>query len=127
MASPMSSIDDNTMGDEISITKQTRTVTLSTKEKYTPKNIQLTLNVRSAEGTLGGDATEGAATAKIEAVSYSGTGKTNLTTSTSTPSGTAGVNYWQIKATATGTAGGYTPKYTISTSGWINSTVNGTK
>lgn len=128
MASPMSSIDDNTMGDEINITKQSgTTVTLTTKQKYAPKNIQLTLNVRSAEGTLGGDATEGAATAKIESVSYSGTGKTNLTTSTSAPSGTAGVNYWQIKATATGTAGGYTPKYTISTSGWINSTVNGTK
>jgi len=32
MASPMSSIDDNTMGDEINITKQSgTTVTLTTK------------------------------------------------------------------------------------------------
>lgn len=48
MASPLTSIDTNTMGDSITLTKQSNTIlTLSTKEKYTPKNIQLTLGVQS--------------------------------------------------------------------------------
>lgn len=53
MASPLTSIDDNTMGDSITLTKQNNTIiTLSTKEKYTPKNIQLTLDVQSGSAKV---------------------------------------------------------------------------
>lgn len=78
-------------------------------------------------GSIGGSASSGSTTAAIAAVSYSGTGTSNLSYTTTAPSsGTAGQDYWQIKATATGTAGSYTPSYTVELGGWIGSTVTGT-
>ena len=74
--------------------------------------------ITSASGSIGGSASAGKATAAISNVDSIAT--------VSSPSGTAGTDYWAIKATATGTAGSYTPKYTVSTAGWIPSTVTGT-
>ena len=119
MASPLASIDNNTMGDSITLTKQNNTIlTLSTKEKYTSKNIELTLSVRGISGTLGGSASAGKATAAISNVN-------SMATITTLTGLTAGTDYWTVKATATSTAGSYTPKYTVNTSGWLNSTVSG--
>ena len=101
----------------IQITKQQNsTIRLDTQERYVDKDILLTLNVRGATGTIGGTATAGSATAAISNVNSMAT-ITNLTGKT------AGTDYWAVKATATGTAGSYTPKYTITQSGWIESTV----
>lgn len=53
MASPLTSINDNTMGDSITLNQQNDTVlTLTTKGKYTPKNIQLTLGVKSGSAKV---------------------------------------------------------------------------
>lgn len=120
MASPLTSIDDNTMGDSITINKQNNTIlNLSTKEKYVEKNIELTLGVRSITGTIGGSASAGKATAAISNVN-------SMATITTLTNLTAGTDYWAVKATATTTAGSYTPKYTVTTSGWLESTVTGT-
>lgn len=119
MASPLASINDNTMGDSITLNQQNDTIlTLTTKGKYTPKNIELTLNVRGISGTLGGSASAGKATAAISNVN-------KMETITTLTGLTAGTDYWTVKATATSTAGSYTPKYTVNTSGWLNSTVSG--
>lgn len=77
------------------------------------------VTVRSVSGSIGGSAASGSATAVI-------TNTNSINTITDLTNKTAGTDYWQIKATATGTAGSYTPKYTVSTSGWLASTVNGT-
>lgn len=76
------------------------------------------VTVRAVDGSIGGSASNGSATAVI-------TNTNNINTITNITNKTAGTDYWQIKATATGTAGSYTPKYTVSTSGWIASTVTG--
>lgn len=73
--------------------------------------------ITSCEGSIGGNASGGSATAAITNVN-------NINT-VSTPSGTAGTDYWQIKATAIGSNGSYTPKYTVTTAGWLPSTVTG--
>ena len=53
MASPLTSIDNNIMGDSITLTKESGTIlSLSTKEKYVPKNIQLTLDVQSGSAKV---------------------------------------------------------------------------
>ena len=119
MASPLTSIDDNTIGDSITLTKQNNTIlTLSTKEKYTDKNIKLDLSVRGISGSIGGSASAGKATAAISNVN-------SMATITTLTGLTAGTDYWAVKATATTTAGSYTPKYTVNTSGWLSSTVTG--
>lgn len=81
------------------------------------------VTVRPISGSIGGTAAAGAATANIAVTTYTGEGKSTLAAQTSVPSGTAGTDYWQIKATATGTDGSYTPKYTVNTSGWLASDV----
>lgn len=101
----------------IQITKQSNTVLqLSTEKKYVDKNISLTLNVRGVSGTIGGTAVAGSTTAAIN-------NENSVATIDNINGKTAGTDYWAIKATATGTAGSYTPKYTVNTAGWINSTV----
>lgn len=77
------------------------------------------VTVRAISGSIGGSAASGSATAVI-------TNTNSVNTITDLTNKTAGTDYWQIKATATGAAGSYTPKYTVSTSGWLASTVNGT-
>jgi len=74
--------------------------------------------VRMVSGSLGGSASAGKATAAITNVN-------SMVTITTLTNLTAGTDYWAIKATATGTAGSYTPNYTVNTSGWLNSTVPG--
>ena len=77
------------------------------------------VTVGAVSGSIGGSASGGSATAAIA--------NTNSIATISDISGkTAGTDYWQIKATATGSAGSYTPKYTVNTAGWIGSTVTGT-
>ena len=78
-----------------------------------------TATVRGVTGTIGGSASGGSATAAISNVN-------SMNTISDISGKTAGTDYWTVKATATGTNGTYTPKYTVSTSGWINSTVTGT-
>lgn len=77
------------------------------------------VTVGAVSGSIGGSASGGSATAAIA--------NTNSMNTITTLTGlTAGTDYWQVKATATGSAGSYTPKYTVSTAGWIASTVTGT-
>lgn len=77
-----------------------------------------TLQLDNVNGSLGGTASAGSTSAIINNIN-------NINT-TNSPTGTAGTDYWQIKATATGSNGSYTPKYTVTTAGWLGSTVNGT-
>lgn len=74
------------------------------------------VTVGAVNGTIGGTATSGSATAVI-------TNTNSVNTINDLTEKTAGTDYWQIKATATGTAGGFKPKYTVNTAGWIASTV----
>lgn len=76
------------------------------------------VTVRAVSGSIGGSAASGFATAVI-------TNTNSVNTITDLTNKTAGTDYWQIKATATGAAGSYTPKYTVNTSGWLASTVTG--
>ena len=78
-----------------------------------------TQTVDDVVGSIGGTPTAGKATAAIS--------NTNNMATIDSPSGTAGTDYWEVKATASGTAGGYTPKYTVTTPGWIAETVTGSK
>lgn len=110
--------DEFTKTFEIS-KKDNTTIRLATEGTYVDKDVLLTLNVRSVAGTIGGSATAGKATAVL-------TNTNSVATITNLSGKTAGTDYWGIKATATGTAGNYTPKYTVTTSGWLNSTVTGT-
>lgn len=92
---------------------------LSTAGSLLDRNIELDIDTVAVSGSIGGTAAAGKATAAISNV--------NSIATIASPSGTAGTDYWEIKATATGTAGGYTPKYTVSSAGWLHSTVTGTK
>lgn len=76
-----------------------------------------TKTISNVSGSIGGTATAGKATGVI-------TNMDKMTVVTS-PTGTAGVDYFRVAATATGTAGSYTPKYTVSKAGYIGSTVTG--
>ena len=93
---------------------------LSTAGSLLDRNIELDIDTVAVSGTIGGSATAGTATAVINNVN-------TLNATTTEPSGTAGSDYWEIKATATGTAGGYTPKYTVSSAGWLHDTVTGSQ
>lgn len=75
----------------------------------------------------GSTTTEGQATAAITAISYTTTGTSNLNYTTTTPvSGTAGEDYWQIKATANiTTIPQFTPSLTLTTAGWMTSAPTG--
>ena len=92
--------------------------TTSTGAGYVPANTTVG-TVGTVSGSIGGSATSGKATAAISNVH-------NMNTLASTTGRTAGTDYFTVKATATGTAGGYTPKYTVNTAGYIGSTVTGT-
>ena len=92
--------------------------TTITKGYYSSDRI-IRNSVGAVSGSIGGSATSGKATAAISNVH-------GMTTLVSTTGKTAGTDYFTVKATATGTAGGYTPKYTVNTAGYIGSTVTGT-
>ena len=82
------------------------------------------VTVGSVNASLGGSTTtDGKATAAITATTYTATGTTNLNYTTTTPaSGTAGKDYWQIKATASITTNAkFTPSLTLTTAGWMAS------
>jgi hypothetical protein len=114
------SIADGQYQSSINLTKKSGTVlSLPTSGKYVDKNINFTLGVRDISGSIGGSASAGTATAAIANTNS----MANI--ATTKPSGTAGTDYWEVKATATGTAGSYIPKYTVNTSGWLESTVTG--
>ena len=77
----------------------------------------VTANINAVSGSIGGSASAGSATAAID--------NTDSMRTVVSPSGTAGTDYFRVKATASGSAGSYTPEYTVSTAGYINSTVMG--
>lgn len=85
---------------------------------YIPKDAVVG-TVSDVVGSIGGSASAGSATAAITNVN-------SINTTTNISGKTAGTDYWQIKATATGTKGTYTPKYTVTTAGYLGETVNGT-
>ena len=78
-----------------------------------------TASVPAIDGSIGGSASSGSATAVITNVN-------SMNTISDLSGKTAGTDYWTVKATATGAKGTYTPKYTVSTAGWLASTVTGT-
>lgn len=96
----------------------TKTKNLITSGTFLDRNIGVEIITPAISGSIGGSASAGSTTASITNVD-------SISATTTTPSGTAGTDYWRIKATATGTAGFYTPKYTVTNAGWLASTVNG--
>ena len=87
------------------------------------------VTVAAVNAELGGSTTtNGKATAAITATSYTANGTVNLDCSTTTPaSGTAGIDYWQIKATASiTTTAKFTPSLTLNTAGWMGTAPTGT-
>lgn len=74
--------------------------------------------IKNVSGSICGSASGGSATAAISNVN-------SMNTIADISGKTAGTDYWAVKATATGSAGSYTPKYTVSTAGWISSDVTG--
>lgn len=97
----------------------TKTKTLNTSGTFLDRNIGVEIITPSVSGSIGGTASSGSATAAITNVN-------NIETISNISGKTAGTDYWAIKATATGGNGSYTPKYTVSTAGWLASTVTGT-
>ena len=84
--------------------------------------------VGAVNASLGGSTTtSGKASAAITAVAYTATGTTNLSCQTTAPaSGTAGQDYWQVKATASiTTTAKFTPSLTLTTAGWMASAPTG--
>lgn len=85
--------------------------------------------VGSVNASLSGSTTtDGKATAAIAATSYTASGTSNLNCQTTAPaSGTAGSDYWQIKATASiTTTPKFTPSLTLTTAGWMSTAPSGT-
>lgn len=114
--------------DSFTITKGSNNkLTLSTNDKYVKGNIEFTIGVQSASASLGGSTTTpGAVTAAIAAATYSGTGKSNLSYTTTAPSGTAGSDYWQVTATASvTTTAKFTPSLTLTQAGWLGTAPTG--
>ena len=107
------------------IATETKTATPTTAtQNITPSNGNLlskvTVNAMpTVSGSIGGTAISGSATAAINNVH-------GMNTLTSISGKTAGEDYFTVKATATGTAGSYTPKYTVTKAGYIGATVTGT-
>lgn len=95
-----------------------KTANLMTSGTFLDRNIGIKITTPSVNGSIGGTAINGSTTANITNVN-------NINTITNITGKTAGTDYWAIKATATGTSGSYTPKYTVSSAGWLASTVNG--
>ena len=103
-------------------TSLTGTVSVSgtaTAKTYAKDSSMTYVPIKTVSGSIGGTASSGSATAAITNVD-------SMNTISDISGKTAGTDYWTVKATATGGAGSYTPKYTVSTAGWIGSTVTGT-
>ena len=114
------SIVDGQYQSSINLNKKSGTIlSLPTSGKYIDKDIKFTLGAREIAGSIGGSAVAGQATAEIA--------NTNnmANTTTTKPSGIGGTDYWEVKATATGTSGSYTPKYNVTAGGWLENTVTG--
>lgn len=76
-------------------------------------------SVGAVSGSIGlSNNTSGSATAGISNTD-------SMAEISSTSGKTAGTDYFRVKATATGTAGSVTPRYTVNTAGYIGSTVTG--
>lgn len=75
--------------------------------------------VTSCVGSLTGTSSNGSATVVLDNIN-------DIEEISDISNKTAGVDYWKIKATATTTAGSYTPSYTVTTPGWVNGTISGT-
>ena len=119
-----SSISIDSEGAETAI----KTVTPSTSdqyinilgETYLPSISTIKVNaVNNVSGSIGlSNNTGGSATAAIANTD-------SMAVISSTSGKTAGTDYFRVKATATGTAGSVTPRYTVNTAGYIGSTVTG--
>lgn len=111
---------------KVSISLEEKTATPTTSaQTITPSSgkvlSKVTVNaVPPVNGSIGGTASSGSAIAAINNVN-------SMNTITDLSNKTAGTDYFTVKATAAGSAGGYTPKYTVNTGGYIGSTVTGTK
>lgn len=103
---------------DVTVIASTQTVTLPTSATYINKNLTLDLAVQSNIGSIGGTVTNGSATAVLTNVN-----SVNTLAASELTNKTAGEDYWQIKATATTGVAQYTPKYTVTTPGWIQNTV----
>ncbi len=86
---------------------------------YYPSDLYYYNGVGAISGSIGGSASAGSATAVL-------TNTNSINTIADISGKTAGTDYWTIKATATTSAGSYTPKYTVTTAGYLGSTVTGT-
>lgn len=86
---------------------------------YYPSDLYYYNGVGAISGSIGGSASAGSATAVL-------TNTNDINTINDISGKTAGTDYWTIKATATTSAGSYTPKYTVTTAGYLGSTVTGT-
>ena len=103
---------------DVTVIASTQTVTLPTSATYVNQNLTLDLAVQSNIGSIGGTATNGRATAVLNNVN-----SVNTLAASALTDKRPGVDYWQIKAMATTDAAQYTPKYTVTTPGWLQSTV----
>jgi hypothetical protein len=92
--------------------------TFATAGKLLDRNMELNIFIPTVSGSIGGTASAGSATAVL-------TNLNSINTITNTTGKTAGTDYWGIQATATTTAGSYTPSYSVTTAGWISSTAAG--
>lgn len=110
---------------EVKISVQEKSTTSSNaRQEITPDSGKVLSKVTiaampSVNGAIGGSASGGSAKAAINNV--------NSMNTVASPTGTAGTDYFTVTAKATGTAGGYTPEYKVTTAGYLGSTVSGTK
>lgn len=114
IAAKITTGDSSNTSQDVVVNGLWKTVAASAASTYYGR-----VTINEVNGSIGGSASNGSATAVIININ-------NINTITDLSNKTAGTDYWQIKATATGSAGSYTPKYTVNTAGWIASTVNGT-
>lgn len=87
---------------------------LNTENKFLDQNIYVGITVPNHVGTFTNQSTVTDGSAVANNLTY--TSGMNIISS---PSGTEGTNYWKITGTATGNAGSFTPKYNVTTAGWI--------
>ena len=102
----------------VSPTISTQGGTYTIPQGYHSGSGVVTASINNVTGSIGGSASAGSATAAIA--------NTDSMRTVASPSGTAGTDYFRVKATATGSNGSYTPKYTVTTGGYIGSDVTGT-
>lgn len=87
---------------------------LNTENKFLDQNIYVGITVPNHVGTFTNQSIVTGGSAVANNLTY--TSGMNVINS---PSGTEGINYWEITGTATGNAGSFTPKYNVTTAGWI--------